>query len=109
MRQAARNMPPYQRLLSAASDLFASQETIEAAWRIVDPCAECTGADRRRSTGLVELVSLPFAVADACTGARFGSVVTGGAVVTGRPLLTVTELVSGSLRVRMSEPARGVS
>ena len=41
MRQAARNMPPYQRLLSAAlrgeHDLFASQETIEEAWRIVDP------------------------------------------------------------------------
>ena len=41
MRQAARNIPPYQRLLSAAlrgeHDLFASQETIEEAWRIVDP------------------------------------------------------------------------
>ncbi len=41
MRQAARNIPPYQRLLTAAlrgeHDLFASQETIEEAWRIVDP------------------------------------------------------------------------
>lgn len=41
MRQAARNSPPHQRLLSAAlrgeHDLFASQETIEEAWRIVDP------------------------------------------------------------------------
>jgi glucose-6-phosphate 1-dehydrogenase len=41
MRQAAHNIPPYQRLLSAAlrgeHDLFASQETIEQAWRIVDP------------------------------------------------------------------------
>jgi glucose-6-phosphate 1-dehydrogenase len=41
MRQAAHNIPPYQRLLSAAMrgehDLFASQETIEEAWRIVDP------------------------------------------------------------------------
>jgi glucose-6-phosphate 1-dehydrogenase len=41
MRQAAHNIPPYQRLLSAAlrgeHDLFASQETIEEAWRIVDP------------------------------------------------------------------------
>jgi glucose-6-phosphate 1-dehydrogenase len=41
MRQAAHNLPPYQRLLSAAlrgeHDLFASQETIEEAWRIVDP------------------------------------------------------------------------
>jgi glucose-6-phosphate 1-dehydrogenase len=41
MRLAAHNIPPYQRLLSAAlrgeHDLFASQETIEEAWRIVDP------------------------------------------------------------------------
>ncbi len=41
MRLAAHNIPPYQRLLSAAlrgeRDLFASQETIEEAWRIVDP------------------------------------------------------------------------
>jgi glucose-6-phosphate 1-dehydrogenase len=41
MRQAAHNIPPYQRLLSAAlrgeHDLFASQETVEEAWRIVDP------------------------------------------------------------------------
>ena len=41
IRHAARNIPPYQRLLSAAlrgeHDLFASQETIEEAWRIVDP------------------------------------------------------------------------
>jgi glucose-6-phosphate 1-dehydrogenase len=41
VRQAARDIPPYQRLLSAAlrgeHDLFASQETIDEAWRIVDP------------------------------------------------------------------------
>jgi glucose-6-phosphate 1-dehydrogenase len=41
VRQAAHNVPPYQRLLSAAlrgeHDLFASVETIEEAWRIVDP------------------------------------------------------------------------
>ena len=41
MRQAAHSIPPYQRLLTAAlrgeKDLFASQETIEEAWRIVDP------------------------------------------------------------------------
>jgi glucose-6-phosphate 1-dehydrogenase len=41
MRQAAHNISPYQRLLSAAlrgeHDLFASVETIEEAWRIVDP------------------------------------------------------------------------
>ena len=41
MRETAHEIPPYQRLLSAAlrgeHDLFASQETIEEAWRIVDP------------------------------------------------------------------------
>ena len=41
MRQTAHSIPPYQRLLTAAlhgeKDLFASQETIEEAWRIVDP------------------------------------------------------------------------
>lgn len=41
MRQAAHSIPPYQRLLSAAlrgeKDLFASQATIEEAWRIIDP------------------------------------------------------------------------
>ncbi len=41
MRAAAHTIPPYQRLLTAAlrgeKDLFASQATIEEAWRIVDP------------------------------------------------------------------------
>ncbi len=41
MREMVHEIPPYQRLLSAAlrgeHDLFASQETIEEAWRIVDP------------------------------------------------------------------------
>ena len=41
LRQAAHRIPPYQRLLRAAlrgeHDLFASQDTIEEAWRIVDP------------------------------------------------------------------------
>ncbi len=41
MRETARHVPPYQRLLTAALegefDLFASQATIEEAWRIVDP------------------------------------------------------------------------
>jgi glucose-6-phosphate 1-dehydrogenase len=41
MREAAHQVPPYQRLLTAAlegeHDLFASQATIEEAWRIVDP------------------------------------------------------------------------
>ena len=41
MRAAAHEVPPYQRLLTAAlegeHDLFASQATIEEAWRIVDP------------------------------------------------------------------------
>ena len=41
MRESAHEIPPYQRLLSAAlrgeHDLFASQATIEEAWRIVDP------------------------------------------------------------------------
>ena len=40
-RETAHEVPPYQRLLTAAlegeHDLFASQETIEEAWRIVDP------------------------------------------------------------------------
>lgn len=40
-RAAAHQIPPYQRLLSAAlegeHDLFAGQEAIEEAWRIVDP------------------------------------------------------------------------
>ena len=50
MRQTAHQVPPYQRLLTAAlrgeHDLFASQETIEEAWRIVDPILGRT----RRST-----------------------------------------------------------
>ena len=41
MRQQARQVPPYQRLLTAALEgdhnLFASEQTIEEAWRIVDP------------------------------------------------------------------------
>ncbi len=41
VRQAAHSIPPYQRLLTAAlqgkKDLFASQATIEEAWRIVNP------------------------------------------------------------------------
>ncbi len=41
MRHAAHTIPPYQRLLAAAlrgeHDLFADQDTIEEAWRIVDP------------------------------------------------------------------------
>ena len=41
MRQEARQVPPYQRLLTAALEgdhnLFASEQTIEEAWRIVDP------------------------------------------------------------------------
>jgi glucose-6-phosphate 1-dehydrogenase len=41
MRESAAQVPPYQRLLTAAlegeHDLFASQATIEEAWRIVDP------------------------------------------------------------------------
>jgi glucose-6-phosphate 1-dehydrogenase len=41
MRHAAHQVPPYQRLLTAALEgdhnLFASEQTIEEAWRIVDP------------------------------------------------------------------------
>ena len=41
VRQDAHQIPPYQRLLSAAldgdHDLFATQGTIDEAWRIVDP------------------------------------------------------------------------
>ena len=41
MREAAHQVPPYQRLLTAALEgehgLFASWATIEEAWRIVDP------------------------------------------------------------------------
>jgi len=41
VRQEAHQIPPYQRLLSAAldgdHDLFATQGTIDEAWRIVDP------------------------------------------------------------------------
>jgi glucose-6-phosphate 1-dehydrogenase len=41
MRQTPHSVPPYQRLLTAALEgdhnLFASEQTIEEAWRIVDP------------------------------------------------------------------------
>ena len=41
MRHAAHQIPPYQRLLTGALEaehnLFASEQTIEEAWRIVDP------------------------------------------------------------------------
>ncbi len=41
MRESAHQVPPYQRLLTAALEgdhnLFASEQTIEEAWRIVDP------------------------------------------------------------------------
>jgi glucose-6-phosphate 1-dehydrogenase len=41
MRRTAHQIPPYQRLLTGAlqgeHDLFASEQTIEEAWRIVDP------------------------------------------------------------------------
>lgn len=46
MRHAAHQIPPYQRLLTGALEaehnLFASEQTIEEAWRIVDPILDPT-------------------------------------------------------------------
>jgi glucose-6-phosphate 1-dehydrogenase len=46
MRQTPVTVPPYQRLLTAALEgdhnLFASEQTIEEAWRIVDPILTAT-------------------------------------------------------------------
>ena len=54
MRETAHQVPPYQRLLTAALEgdhnLFASEQTIEEAWRIVDPILDLdTRSDRVRA------------------------------------------------------------
>jgi glucose-6-phosphate 1-dehydrogenase len=66
MRETAHQVPPYQRLLSAAlageHNLFASEQTIEEAWRIVDPILEPDGepiAYDRGTWGPVEADGLP--------------------------------------------------
>jgi glucose-6-phosphate 1-dehydrogenase len=44
--QAGTEMPPYQRLIGDAAQgdqmLFAREDTVEAAWRIVDPVLDLT-------------------------------------------------------------------
>ncbi|MEO5964634.1 MAG: glucose-6-phosphate dehydrogenase [Candidatus Limnocylindrales bacterium] len=53
--QSGTELPPYQRLIGDAADgdqmLFAREDTVEAAWRIVDPILDPAGPPHRYARG----------------------------------------------------------